>query len=62
MHQYHVQYQKVAGTAFVLGDATVKSDLPPSSFVFSLIQNGHWLEPDKTWIAPGCIQQVVVVT
>ena len=59
-HLYHVQYQKYLNT-WTLADITVKSELPPSAFVFGLIQNGYWIEPDKTWIAPGCIQQVVII-
>jgi hypothetical protein len=61
MHQYKIQYQKFLNT-WVLAEVLIHADanVDKVSFVCAIAQVGYWLD-DKTWLAPGCIQNVIVV-
>jgi len=61
MHQYRIQYQKLLNT-WTLSEIVVHDDREKHYFVSDLARNGYWIETDKTWLAPGCIQQVVVIS
>ena len=60
MHQYRIQYQKFLNT-WTLSEVVAHSDLKLSDFVAYLAKNGYPLD-GTTWLAPGCIQQVVVIS
>lgn len=59
MHQYRIQYQKFLNV-MTLGDVVVHDDHNKADFVADLARYGYWID-DKTWLAPGCIQNVIVV-
>jgi len=59
MHQYKIQYQKFQNV-MVLAEVLVHDDRAKNEFVASVAKSGYWAD-DKTWIAPGCIQYVLVV-
>jgi len=60
MHQYRIQYQSFLNV-WNLKEVAAKSELPPGEFVNSLIEYGYWID-GRTWLSPGCIQQVLVIS
>ncbi len=60
MHQYRIQYQSFLNV-MTLKEAVAHDENNRNIFVANLVRNGYWLD-DKTWIAPGCIQQVLVIS
>lgn len=60
MHQYRIQYQKVTNGDMVLAEVVAHSDLNIKEFVGSLAAVGYWIEEGELWLAPGCIQHVIV--
>lgn len=62
MHRYHLQFQQQSGTALVLRDTTITSDMDKDQFVAFIAACGWWFDKERTqWIAPGCIQGVLVI-